>query len=92
MIINVTEEHIKKGVPCNTNHCPVALAVFEQLGLKRCTPRDADFDRVVVNPTHIHVDQNETMRTARTPFEVRLFIDDFDLGRDVKAFTFELDL
>ena len=82
--INVTAEHIERGEPENSEHCPVALAIMDALpqagvpcvGSSEVTFRAAD-DRWV---------------DVGLPDEVSVFIETFDDGTDnVGPFTFELD-
>jgi hypothetical protein len=77
MLINVTEECIKRGFRVDCGRCPVAVALRECFG-----------DAVSVGYDLIRINDKSLV----TPKVVRKFIDTFDKGDPVKPFTFILDL
>ena len=82
MRIQVTQEHITNGRQKWCQLCPVALALGEALGTEvsiTCT----DF-RIVSPP------KTARKRHFKLPENVMLFISDFDCGRPVQPFEFEL--
>jgi hypothetical protein len=77
--INVTWDDIEHGRQGSSMSCPIARAVGTALN-----------DRVSVGR-----DRLSTMRTykvAYLPPEARTFISEFDAGRPVSPFTFEIEL
>ena len=98
MKIQVTEEHIKKGLPDNVECCAVALALQENLG--------TDFHVKVLSEDFIIKDknykeiENHIVSTDKChKQEVINFISDFDtiseyqrLNGELQQFEFELDI
>ena len=76
--INVTAEHIARGEPQDCRLCPVALA----LG-------DAFPEATYISVTGLYV-RMET-REHELPAEAQRFTWNFDSGRPVEPFAFELD-
>lgn len=74
MKITVTRAHIEKGKP-NYRKCPIALA------LKGC-----DFRDVAVRAFYVRIGRKVEMLGKRE----RQFIRDFDEGKPVKPFSFNL--
>jgi hypothetical protein len=78
-IINVTQEHIDKGVRENRTSCPVAIALREQ-----------GFPLANVWTYSIHgLSNGKTKRIGDG--DVGAWVRDFDCGLDVKPFSFDLD-
>jgi hypothetical protein len=84
--VNVKQEHIGRGTPCNTAGCPIALAIVA-LGI---LPEEhviavGVVDAAIIGP-------KGTVLDAQLPNEAMRFIDDFDDGGlgAVAPFTFEL--
>lgn len=76
MIIEVTQEDIAKGISRSTCACPVALAVSRHLGLNWVS-----FETVTtLNGTKY-----------RLPSKAIEFVQFFDVGREVKPFSFQLE-
>jgi len=75
MVIEVTQEHIDKGLKMSCSMCPVALAL-----------KDKGFTHVSVIGYSMFVDGS---RYINTP-ELRQFINDFDMGEYVKPVQFEV--
>ncbi len=75
MRIYVTAEHIKKGMPLDGDHCPVALAIKEH------TARN-----VRVTEDEIKVSRKK----MPSPKSVLEFVYDYDEGSPVKPFYFNL--
>lgn len=80
MKIKVTQEHIAKGKPQRSEWCPIALAA------KDVFPQEI----VVVSPYDLQVIAEQRDRYWHLPAQVRQFIKDFDGGRPVEPFDFEL--
>lgn len=81
MKINVTAEDIRLGKRGTPNSCPIARAIK-----RRLTNRDvwvSDSEVWVKVPFRRYVD---------LPKEARDFVKDFDRSRDVKPFSFNLEL
>lgn len=73
--VNVTEEHIRKGVRANNCKCPVALAVKSVLG----------------GPVKVYANEIEYLYGAKPlPRRIRRLVEDFDCGFDVLPFSFWL--
>lgn len=77
MKIRVLKSHIKKGIPRQFSSCPVALAV------KKAMP---GCRRIEVGYGWISVDGND----IRIPNKVEEFIKNFDKGKKVEPFEFNL--
>lgn len=75
MRIAVTQEDIEQGQRVQSQKCPIALA------LKRAGATDVSVGRVtaMVDGTHYHL-----------PTVVEQFVADFDSGKEVEPFEFEL--
>lgn len=80
MTVHVTEDDIANGLKRHCWSCPVALAVMRTYGE----------DRVYVNTSNITIGQKRG-EIVRTPPEVKAFILDFDKGKPVEPFGFELE-
>ena len=82
MRICVTQEDIANGIPLDSGHCPIALAV-----LRACP---------ALNPDDIAVDQFEVEigEFGRVPLPdiCNDFVSTFDDGRKVVPIEFDLDL
>ena len=76
--INITAEHIAKGFARDSGRCPVALAIRDAF------PKAGN---IAVTGLYIHMG----LREHELPAEVQHFTWDFDAGRPVEPFTFELD-
>jgi hypothetical protein len=79
MIINVTEEDIKNGVPRNSTCCPIALAIKRQNNNR---PLDIGLYGIF----------RYNKASIIFPVEVTLFIQNFDMGGPVQPFSFECPL
>jgi hypothetical protein len=82
--VSVTAEHIARGEPGDCGWCPIALAVADALpGLAYLSIRLQDID--------LRPRPDEDLIVIGMPDEAVDFILDFDAGKPVKPFTFELD-
>lgn len=81
--IHVTQEHINKGRPDNDFHCPVRYAMLSQ-GLSVTSVRSA----------YIYFGRPDATSGNKitTPPKVKQWLADFDDGKPVSPFTFEIDL
>ena len=79
MRIEVTQEDIEKGEPCDVCACPIALAIQRKLGRGGC---EINFSTIDLGPGQV----------VATPYSARQFIRAFDDHLPVKPFSFELDL
>lgn len=80
MIIKVTEQDIERGSRVFSDHCPVALAI------NRATGRHA-----IVYHHAIKIGELSRIEYP-VPDKVREFIQDFDSGKEVQPFEFDLEL
>lgn len=77
--VKVTQEHIDKGIPSDLCNCPIALAMKD------------NFTFVEING-NVRCAKNETIyRGLLGPITLK-FIKDFDNGREVKPFEFDIEL
>lgn len=76
--VSVTQENIDKGVARACTFCPIALALRD-LG---------DRYSYIVNGRSLYNIHHE--RVAYLPLEASWFVQDFDAGRHVDPFTFEV--
>ena len=79
--IEVTEEDIRKGVRDNCRECPIASAC-NRAGLKYPS----------VYPEEIQYWQNIGLKGWRTSAEVEYWIADYDAGKPVTPFSFEMEI
>ena len=79
MIIKVTQEHIDKGCKLNTLSCPVALAMEEATG-----------DNWSVGSVFFWLESKK--KAIPITIKIRYFIEDFDSGKKVLPFEFELNI
>lgn len=82
MEIEVTQDHIERGVADNCYDCPVALALI-----------DAGLGGVSVNAVQIEYAHGHLQEIVKTPEVVSGFIFDFDdetVRHECRPFTFEL--
>ena len=97
MKIQVTEEHIKKGLPDNVECCAVALALQEKLG--------SDFyvkvlsEDFVITNKEVEIENHIVSTDKCHKQEVINFISDFDsiseyqrLNGELQPFEFELEI
>lgn len=80
--IRVTGHHIARGIPRNTGLCPVARAIKGHCG---------DLADVEVKLHELTVYQGGNRYTAEPPGKAQAFIQDFDDGRMVRPFEFEVE-
>jgi hypothetical protein len=80
--IKVTQEHINKGRRRACRQCPVALAIVEQ----------TEFPNPWVGDTHVDLVTSPESPSYKLPAEVQRFIDNFDNGKPVKPFAFNLKI
>ena len=78
-LIKVTKKHIKNGIPCVDDACPVALAIMEADKALAIEP--------LVGPEIIWICRKSVM----TPQSVYRFVTRFDNGKKVQPFNFYLD-
>lgn len=76
MKISVTQDHIDAGLPRSPFSCPIALAC-QEAGLD-----NPGVDQVFIDAVGVH---------AAIPPAASCFIGDFDGGRSVQPFEFEID-
>jgi hypothetical protein len=86
MLITVTQEHIERGKKKNCAECPVALALHDA-GFPDAY---VSFDRVWASPDDRL--NNYNCLLAFLPILVRVWISNFDSGKHVEPFEFELIL
>ncbi|AMS02727.1 hypothetical protein BJD55_gp039 [Gordonia phage Yvonnetastic] len=79
MIVEVTAEDIEKGVACETDRCPIALAILRKPGV-----RD-----VMVNNEEIIVDRVSSRAYYIFPRRVSDFVDQFDYGQGPGPIKFD---
>lgn len=90
MLIQVTEEHIAKGVKANCRKCPLALAIKSYL--RPGFDIEVSFGWVVVretNETHVY---KSVWESKDLPAVTSQFMHEFDSKRKVHPFSFELDV
>ncbi len=75
MLISVTQQDIENGVDCDTQCCPIALAIYRVAG--QCTVGK-------------HSVEFASGGRVPLPWCAQQFIRDFDHERDVEPFEFEL--
>lgn len=82
MLIEVTQEHIDAGKRAECGSCPVALAFKEAFPNRMVR---AGYGVLQAYQWGAYVFK------ARTPLDVQLFMLEFDEGRPVQPFTFEVE-
>lgn len=85
MKITVTQEHIDRGVRCNSNGCAIALAISEACPI---------YDQVIVGLSSVKLYPliEGPLVVLTLPPEARTFIRTFDNRRGPKPMSFELDV
>lgn len=83
MIIDVLQKDIDYGVRKACMNCPISRAIA----------RAVDSFHVVVTPVIVRIYKKELIQKRYSlPSKAQDFVLDFDNGRAVKPFTFELDI
>lgn len=82
MKIEVRQEHIEKGKPAFAQYCALALAFEEALGLPP--------ESVAVCNGRVQIPGCSS--NYELPTQADIFYHDFDNYREVKPFTFEMDI
>lgn len=77
--VNVTQEHIDRGIPKSKCSCPIALAL-QELGCQT----------IAVDTDQISYTENSEWVYWRTPAKTASFIFRFDNEMPVEPFSFEL--
>ena len=82
VVIDVTEEDIKEGLPRSRGFCPIALATMRAF---------SDADKALINPDSFEVIKGRrVIASADLPDEAVDFIDAFDGNVPVKPIRFTL--
>ena len=81
MKIQVTQDRIKRGIPCSAANCPVSIAIRETTGYECSTIMDQTTIYTETDYTKIPLGQ-----------KVREFIENFDCYLPVSPIEFDLDL
>lgn len=76
MIVTVKRKHIIAGAPKDALHCPIGLALKEKFG------------EVTVNEDNVEINGLKFQLAS----QAQRFIEQFDEGKPVKPFAFELKL
>lgn len=87
MIINVTQEHIAKGLKGNSCQCPVALALNEAFEGKYVASVGALTADLYIKKDRLFVLE----RLASLPQEATNFIMRFDKEKFVQPFSFDIE-
>ena len=82
MRVKVTQEHIDRGEPLSVRKCPIVLAIQDKDDIEGALVSNS-FARLV------YKDGSPTRRFKLPPWAI-IFIDDFDDGRTVKPFEFDM--
>jgi len=85
MKFKVTEKHIRKGAWSSTSNCPVALCIREKLGL-------ICHYQIAVTCDYIMITKSDCKDRfiKKLPKSVIDCLADFDAGKEVKPFEFEI--
>ena len=79
MTVRVTETNLLDGVPKEPEKCPIALAV-----------KDKGFDWAYADRDFISFGLGERTYWVGTPLIALCYMDDFDDGKDVSPFSFDI--
>ena len=80
MLFQVTDTHIKTGIRGKGKLCPISLAM-----------KDSGIENPTTNGVWIwYKTPNGPVQKHLAPFEVQDFVVDFDMGYEVKPFSFTL--
>jgi hypothetical protein len=82
MLVQVTQDDIDAGLPCVSNHCPVALALNRATG--------CEWDVQGNGCCGIRM-KAKNYFSLNAPNDVAYFVEEFDDGLPVEPFEFELD-
>lgn len=80
MKVKVSRHHIRKGLPSQTSHCPVALAI---VGRKK-------YERILVGLHAVILCSEEGEITYELPSKATEWIEAFDTGQPVQPIEFEM--
>lgn len=83
--IEVTRDHIKKGIRANGSSCPIAIALIPLL-------KASHYPVVYTGYVSFTVPNRWHSINLNMPGEATIFLNDFDKGLNVDPFTFELDI
>lgn len=83
MRIYVNKEHIERGIKNDCGKCPIALALLEQVPDIKFALIDTETIGFLVSNSGKWIEKNHTVKTGK-------FIQDFDCGKSVKPFHFEM--
>ena len=89
--VKVTRKHINKGMRYNSQCCPIALALKEQIKLN-----DKEYWLVVGDEASVCIKTGKISYSIKRikqyylPLAAQIFINTFDRGKSVKPITFEL--
>lgn len=90
--IEVTQEDIRSGQRCDCTRCPLAVAVARKApGAKQVSVSNGMAWFFARNPDE-HSPVAELLSQAALPGEGRLFYVQFDQGKIVAPFSFDLDI
>lgn len=81
LVVQVTDKHIRNGTLQESTQCAVALALL-----------DAGFSYVEVDDSRLELTRGEKYCTVPAPPDVTNFIREYDAGRNVVPFHFDLEL
>ena len=89
MKVKVTKKDIKNGQPENIKCCPVAMALRRTFKTDMIEVLKDDSTNQVI----LQIDDNEYDKDYVSNFDhIISFVNDYDRGRDVEPFTFEITL
>ena len=77
MIIEVSQHHIDQGIPFQTRHCPIALAM-----------QDNGFENVQVDPCFVYYKDTPKIRMD---ILIGKWMNDFDGGKEVFPIQIKVD-
>lgn len=95
--INVTQGHIDRGCKNTPCACPIALAICDALGFPHYVyfPENADSPKLGVTPQYVsfyYLATDVKSCWVRLPKAAHQFVVDYDTGKTVSPFSFELEI
>jgi hypothetical protein len=88
---NVTEEDIRLGEPTSTTSCPISLCLYRELRKRGILVREVFTRDEQIRVLVLDVEGWTSVYEAKTPDDLKEFIDAFDNDMDVKLVEFSLN-
>ncbi|AXH46556.1 hypothetical protein SEA_ROBINSPARKLES_111 [Gordonia phage RobinSparkles] len=89
MRVTVTQKHIDKGLPCRSYACPIAEAINDK-GYVSSVTDESVYITSKSEAARANNSDDVNWKKYTLPKSAKQFVNDFDSGKKVKPFTFEM--